>query len=78
MTEFYEDIFLNKKFAFAPVEYLISLDVIGYNGNKSTKEFDLWPMVLLFAFIEGYSRTYYDYLYSPIKKLLKDNICIPV
>jgi len=41
-TKFYEDIFLSV-FAFAPVEYLISKDVIGYNGNKATKGFDIWP-----------------------------------
>jgi len=33
---------------------LISLDVKGYNGNRATKEFDLWKISLVFAFLEGY------------------------
>jgi len=39
--------------AFAPVEYLISKDVFGYNGDKATEDFDLWPTLLLFAFLKN-------------------------
>jgi len=52
------------------MEFWISLKVQGYNCNLATREFDIWAITLVFAFLEGYYIIYYDNLYSPILKLL--------
>jgi len=70
MLPFYEIVVHNYCKPYSPVEYLISLEVEGYNCKLATKEFDYWAIALVFAFLEGYSNIYYDLFYSPILKLL--------
>jgi len=36
----------------------------------ATKEFDIWAITLVFAFLEGYYNIYHANYYTPILKLL--------
>jgi len=56
---------------------LISLNVVGYNCDRGTKKFDIWPIVLNFVFLEGYGFIYNDLFFKPLKEILKSNTCIP-
>jgi len=52
---------------YSPIEYLISKQVEGYNCSKATKQFDLWAIVIVFAFLEGYFKIYFYQFYEQIK-----------
>jgi len=54
MTKLFEKIEHNYSKAYAPIEFLISLEVKGYNCSIATKDYDIWAITLLFAFLEGY------------------------
>jgi len=67
MTPLFEKIdYYQKELTFAPVEYLISLKVKGYNGDIATKEFDIYSIILIIAYLEGYYGFYYTYFYAPL------------
>jgi len=55
---------------------LISLKIKNYNCNIATKEFDLWAIVLVFAFLEGYRFIYDLHIFDPLERMLKYNDCI--
>jgi len=65
MTPFFTEVG-HHTIKYAPIEYLISLEVEGYNSNKATKEFDLWAISLVFAYLEGYYYFYKLYFYNPV------------
>jgi len=74
---FYKEVVHNYSKVYSPIEFLISIKVKGYNCNIATKEFDIWAITLVFAFLEGYYKIYHDHFYAPILKLLEETKCKP-
>jgi len=55
---------------YAPIEYLINQKVSGYNYDRATELFVVWPIVVSFAILEGYPYTWVNHFTTPIRNLL--------